>query len=113
MARTGRFTCRQRDRQDDHLLLPAGPISNGEFVPAAGGPRDRIINEFVRRSIDESTRRRGVDRRRFLQGVGAVVASLAAFELAGCSSAATRGGQATRGGHATRGGRPAQRHPVR
>ena len=90
MAGTGRFTCRQRDRQDDHLPLPAGPISNGEFVPAAGGPRDRVINEFVRRSIDGSARRFGVDHQQYLQGVGAMAASLAAFELAGCSSAPTR-----------------------
>ena len=99
MAGTGRFARRQRDRQDDYLPLPAGPISDGEFVPAAGGPRDREVNELIRGAIDESTRRLGVDRRRFLQGVGAVAASLAAFELAGCSSAATRGGQLRRRHH--------------
>ena len=94
MAGTGRFARRRRDRQDDHLPLPAGPISNGEFVPAAAGPRARAIDELVRRSIDESARRLGVDRRRFLQGVGAVAASLAAFELAGCSAPATTTGRA-------------------
>ncbi len=30
--------------------------------------RDRAVNELVRRAIDESARRTGVDRRRFLQG---------------------------------------------
>ncbi|MGO9857550.1 MAG: amidohydrolase family protein [Acidimicrobiales bacterium] len=102
MAGTGRFSRRQRDRQDDHLPLPAGPISNGEFVPAAGAPHDRAVDELVRRSIDESARRLGVDRRRFLQGAGAVAASLAAFELAGCSSATSTGRAAAPRG---RGGR--------
>ena len=103
MAGTGRFGRRQRDRQDDHLPLPAGPISNGEFVPAAGGPRDLAVNEWVRRSVDESARRLGVERRRFLQGAGAVAVSLAAFELAGCSSAPTSTGRAA--AHQGRGGR--------
>ena len=84
MTGTGRFARRQRDRQDDHLPLPAGrPIGNGKFVAVAGGPRDRAVNELVRRSIDEPGRRLGIDRRRFMQGVGAVATSLAAFELAG------------------------------
>ena len=87
MAVTGRFSRRLRDGRDDQLPLPAGPISNGEFVPAASGTRDRAVNDVVRRAIDESARRTGVDRRRFLQGAGAVAASLAVFELAGCSSA--------------------------
>lgn len=98
VARTGRFSRRQRDRQDDDLPLPAMPNSNGEFVPAAGDRRDRAVNELVQRSIDESAPRLGVDRRRFLRGAGAVAASLAAFELAGCSSAATRGAQRPNGG---------------
>ena len=87
MAVSGRFSRRLRDEHDDQLPLPAGPISNGEFVPAESGARDKAVNELVRRAIDESARRTGVDRRRFLQGAGAVAASLAVFELAGCSSA--------------------------
>ena len=93
MPKTGRFFRQQRDRQDDHLPLPAGPVSNGEFVPAAEDRRDQAVNELVRLSIDESAPELGVHRRRFLQAAGAVAASLAAFELTGCSSAATRGGQ--------------------
>ncbi len=94
MAGIGPFSRRQRDRHDDQLPLTAGPVSNGEFVPAAAGPRDRAVNELIRASIDESARRLGMDRRRFLQGAGAVAASLAAFELAGCSSAPASHGQA-------------------
>jgi hypothetical protein len=81
--------------------LGAGPVSNGEFVPAAPTARDRAVNALIRRSIDDASRRIGVDRRRFLQGAGAVAASLAAFELAGCSSPAARQSGARRGGHFT------------
>ena len=105
MAGIGPFSRRLRDRPDDQLPLPAGPVSNGEFVPATPGPRDRTVNELVRASIDESARRTGVDRRRFLQGAGAVAASLAAFEFAGCASSASHPQAASttqgRGGHFT------------
>jgi uncharacterized protein len=101
MAGIGPFSRRLRDRQDDPLPLAAGPISNGEFVPAPASARDRDVNALIRTSVDDATRRLGVDRRRFLQGAGAVAAALAAFELAGCSSEPTRLGASPRG----RGGR--------
>ena len=86
MAGIGSFSRRQRDRPDDQLPLRAGPVSNGEFVPAAPAADDRKVNALIRESIDGAARRVGVDRRRFLQGAGAVAASLAAFEFAGCGS---------------------------
>ena len=86
MAGVGPFSRRLRDRQDDQLPLSAGPVSNGEFVPAGEGARDRAVNELIRETIDDSARRLGLDRRRFLQGAGAVAASLAVFEFAGCAS---------------------------
>jgi uncharacterized protein len=67
------------------LPLPAGPVSNGEFVPAGPTTRDRAVDDMVRASVGDAARRLGVDRRRFLQGAGGVAASLAAFELAACS----------------------------
>jgi hypothetical protein len=87
----GRFSRKLRDQESVRGPLPlrAGPVSNGEFVPAAETPRDRAINEMIRTSIDDAARRSGIDRRRFLQGAGAVAASLAAFELAGCSAPGT------------------------
>ena len=94
MAGTGPFSRRLRDQHGDHLPLPAGPVSNGEFVPAAEASRDRAVNDLVRGSIDESARRLGVDRRRFLQGAGAVAASLAMFEFAGCTSSSASHGRA-------------------
>ncbi len=86
MAGTGPFSRRLRDRPDDQLPLHAGPVSNGEFVPAAPGEEDRKVNALIRESIDGSARRAGVDRRRFLLGAGAVAATLAVFEFAGCGS---------------------------
>ena len=99
MGGVGRFARRLRDRHDDFLPLSAGPVSNGEFVPAAPTTRDRAVNALIRTTIDEASRRLGVDRRRFLQGAGAVAASLAALELAGCSSNAAPQAGARRGGH--------------
>jgi uncharacterized protein len=84
----GKFSRNQRDQDGApaHLPLPAGPISNGEFVPAAPNAQDRAVNELIRSSVDHSASVLGMDRRRFLQTAGAVAASLAAFELAGCAS---------------------------
>ena len=83
MAFVGPFS---RARRDDHvsLPLPAGPVSNGEFVPAAADAGHRATNDLIRSMVDEAARRSGMDRRRFLQSAGAVAACLAAFELAGC-----------------------------
>jgi hypothetical protein len=86
MAGIGSFSRRRRDRPDDQLPLRAGPVSNGEFVPAAAGARDRMVTALIRQSVDDAAQRSGVDRRRFLQGAGAVAATLAAFEFAGCGS---------------------------
>ena len=99
MAGIGPFSRRLRDRPDDQLPLPAGPVSNGEFVPGAERAQDRAVNRLIQASVDDAARRIGVDRRRFLQGAGAVAASLAVFELAGCASPPTSHPQAgsTRG----------------
>ena len=87
MGGNGLFSRRVRERDDDLLLpLPAGPVSNGEFVPAAADATDRAVDRLVRATVDDAARRTGMDRRSFLHGAGAVAASLAAFELAACSS---------------------------
>ena len=108
MGAIGPFSRRQRDRQDEPLPLPVGPVSNGEFVPAPATGHDRAVDALIRRSLDDSARIVGMDRRRFLQGAGAVAASLAAFELAGCST----GSSPPRGVAAGRGGRYAVPPPT-
>ncbi len=87
----GQFSRSRRDQESAPaaLPLPAGPISNGEFIPGAESAHDRAVTRLVRSSIEESARRLGMDRRRFLQSAGAVAATLAAFELAGCAASGT------------------------
>jgi len=83
----GRFSRARRD-EEPVLPLPAGPVSNGEFVPAPRGPVSAATDHLIRAAVDDTAARLGMDRRRFLQSAGAVAASLAAFELAGCAPGA-------------------------
>jgi uncharacterized protein len=85
----GRFSRKLRDTEYQSLPLPAGPVSNGEFVPAAGNSGARATNALIRSVVDDAAKRLGIDRRHFLQSAGAVAASLAAFELTGCSGPAS------------------------
>ncbi|HEY5250315.1 MAG TPA: amidohydrolase family protein [Acidimicrobiales bacterium] len=87
MAAVGRFSRALRDGEEARLPLPAGPVSNGEFVPAGPDAISVATNRLIRSAVDDAGRRLGMDRRRFLQSAGAVAASLAAFELAGCTQA--------------------------
>ena len=86
MTGVGPFSRGLRHRPDSLLPLRAGPVSNGEFVPAAPDAGHRATNALIRATVDEAARRLGMDRRRFLQSAGAVAASLAAFELTGCGA---------------------------
>ncbi len=100
VAIAGRFSRKVRDLEHAPLPLPAGPVSNGEFVPAASSTDARATNALIRSTVDDAARRLGVDRRRFLQSAGAIAASLAAFELSGCSrpETSTRTSRASRAG---------------
>ena len=85
MAGIGRFARRLRDGPTTRCPSTPGPsptASSSRPLPTEG-PQ---INALIRESVDESARRTGVDRRRFLQGAGAVAATLAVFEFAGCAS---------------------------
>ena len=72
---------------DDRPVLPVrpGPVSNGEFIPAAATARDRAIARETLAVVDRAARRNGIDRRRFLLGAGGAAASLAVFDMA-CSA---------------------------
>ena len=91
MGVVGRFSRSLRNRDVPSLPLPAGPVSNGEFIPAAPDAAARATNELIRSTVDAAARHVGMDRRRFLQSAGAVAASLAAFELAGLRRPGTVG----------------------
>jgi hypothetical protein len=83
----GSFSRRRRGQEGDvgRLPIPAGPVSNGEFIPVAPSGGDSAVNELIRNTVNDAARRNGIDRRRFLQTAAAVAASLTAFEVAGCS----------------------------
>jgi predicted TIM-barrel fold metal-dependent hydrolase len=86
------------------LPLPPGPVTNGEFVPAAPTTRDRdLAREMLDRS-EEAARRAGLDRRTFLRGAGGVAAALAVYNLSACSSGGSKpaaGTSTTAGGSFT------------
>ena len=84
----GRFSRRLREQDDSYALpLYAGPVSNGEFIPASHSRQDRTTNQLIRNAVDEACLRKGLGRRAFLQSAGAVAASLAVFESAACGGA--------------------------
>lgn len=69
------------------VILPftPGQASNGEFLPKERS-RKHIQAEAVAYELaDEIARRRGIDRRRFLQGVGGIAVTLAAINIVGCA----------------------------
>ena len=80
---------RRELEQPPPLPLPPGPVSNGEFVPEPLTANDVALGALMREHIVEAARYGGLDRRQFLQGAGAVAASLAAINLASCSSRRT------------------------
>jgi uncharacterized protein len=95
----GDFTRARRSLEQENSPLPIapGPVSNGEFIPAPRTAADRELDRLIRSTVDEAARRTGLSRRRFLQGAGAMAASLAAFELAGCSGPSPRASRTSQG----------------
>ena len=73
--------------EDDRIQLPLvlGPVSNGEFVPAAASPGDIRLAEAVLQRAAAAADRLGMDRRRFLQTAGGMAALLGTLNLAACS----------------------------
>lgn len=82
------------------IVLPfvPGQASNGEFVPAERTRAHRHAEALAHEMADEIARRRGVDRRRFLQGAGGIAVTLAAINLAACDDDGGSGGSPTPGG---------------
>jgi predicted TIM-barrel fold metal-dependent hydrolase len=97
MAGVGPFSRRLREQPDGPLPLAPGPVSNGEFVPAAPDADDRAVHRALRDAVDIAARRSGLSRRTFLQTAGSVAASLAVFELAGCASGSPHAGHTASG----------------
>ena len=68
------------------LLLPFQPgiVSNGEFVPPEPTLAHRRIAALAFERAEEIARSRGLDRRRFLMGVGGLAVTLGAVNLVAC-----------------------------
>ena len=87
----------RRDR-DDRLQLPVilGPVSNGEFLPAAAGPGDTRLARAVLDRAAAAADALAIDRRLFLQTAGGMAALLATINLAACSGQASHPAAARR-----------------
>ena len=65
------------------ILLPfvPGQASNGEFVPRERSRSHREAEALAHEMAETIARRRGIDRRRFLQSAGGLAVTLAAAGL--------------------------------
>jgi len=77
------------------LALPfvPGQASNGEFVPAARTREHLHAEALAHEMAEEIARRRGIDRRRFLQSTAGIAVTLAAINIAGCGGGSKKGGE--------------------
>src|SRR5581483_10564716 len=88
-----RTTRKTEEDAEGGLPIPTQIVSNGEFYPFPQTPRQRTVEELVRRMADERARALGWSRRRFLQSACGTATALAAINLAsGCSDAKSSGG---------------------
>jgi hypothetical protein len=81
----------------ERLPLPFVPgiVSNGEFAPPPPTRRAQQIEVEALRIAEDAARRRGMDRRRFLQTAGGMAAMLSATNLVAACAGADDGGGAT------------------
>ncbi|MCI0857045.1 MAG: hypothetical protein J4N98_10160, partial [Chloroflexi bacterium] len=68
------------------ILLPFQPgiVSNGEFVPPEPTEAHRRIAHVAMERGTEIARKKGIDRRRFLMGMGGMAVTLSAINLIAC-----------------------------
>jgi hypothetical protein len=71
--------------EDIRLPLVLGPVSNGEFMPAAASAADIGLARAVIGRAARAADALGMDRRLFLQTAGGMAALLATVNLAACS----------------------------
>jgi hypothetical protein len=87
-----------RAKKTDHelpILLPfqPGPASNGEYVPADPSPDHLRMAALALERGTEIARRRRIDRRRFLAGMGGLAVTLGAINTVACGSDGRPGGR--------------------
>jgi len=77
--------------EDIRLPLVLGPVSNGEFMPAAASEADIGLARAVIGRAASAADALGMDRRLFLQTAGGMAALLATVNLAACSGGTVAG----------------------
>ena len=82
---------------DPSLPIYPAEASNGEFVPRAPTSHERAMAHEIRARIDHTAQRLHVDRRALLHRASGVAATLAVFNLFGCSSSDSLDGGAPTG----------------
>jgi predicted TIM-barrel fold metal-dependent hydrolase len=94
LLRTSRKSALEED--DGGLPIPSQFVSNGEFYPPPQTPRQKLIEDLVRRMADDRARALGWSRRRFLRSAAGTATALAAINLVnGCGD-----GKGSKGGFA-------------
>jgi predicted TIM-barrel fold metal-dependent hydrolase len=84
---------RDDEQYDGGLPIPTQIVSNGEFYPIPQTPKQRRIEELVRRMADERAAALGWSRRRLLQSACGTATALVALNIAsGCSDSGSSGG---------------------
>src|SRR5260370_21989828 len=74
------------DASDPVLPLVLGPVSNGEFLPAAAGAADIRLARAVLERATSAADALAMDRRLFLQTARGVAAPLTKINLPACTS---------------------------
>lgn len=92
LLRTNRKT-QDDEAYDGGLPIPTQLVSNSEYYPIPQTPRQRRIEELVRRMADERAHALGWSRRRFLSSACGTATALMALNIAsGCSDSSSDGG---------------------
>lgn len=83
----------RRKKTDPELpsLLPfvPGPASNGEYIPRERSPAHQLMAYLAFERAEEIARKRRIDRRRFLAGMGGIAVTLAAVNAVACGDNGT------------------------
>jgi hypothetical protein len=76
------------------IVLPfqPGPASNGEFVPRDPSPAHRAMAALAMERAEAIAHKQGIDRRRFLLGLGGMAVTLGAINAVACGGGKKPGG---------------------
>ncbi len=72
---------RAYDVEEDEFRspIPTRNVSNGEYLPKPQSKQQKQVEERIKEIADESSRKLGISRRKFLAGTGGMAAALIAM----------------------------------